>query len=79
MDRKARLIVGGALTVALLGGGAGAALAAGAVDTEAGDEDGAYGVEVSLPCAAGPASAGPAQGRGAGGYRPAGLRTTPSR
>jgi hypothetical protein len=75
MDRKAKLIVGGALTVALLGGGAGAALAAGGADTEApitgpalqaasaaalahtgggrvtdteaGDEDGAYEVEVT--------------------------------
>jgi hypothetical protein len=75
MDRKAGLIVGGALTVALVGGGAGAALAAGAADTEApvtgpaleaasaaalahtgggrvtdteaGDEDGAYEVEVT--------------------------------
>ena len=45
----------------------------------AGSPLGGARVEVSLPCAAGPASAGPAQGRGASGYRPAGLRTTPSR
>jgi signal transduction histidine kinase len=45
----------------------------------AGSPLGGARVEVILPCAAGPASAGPAQGRGAGGYRPAGLRTTPSR
>jgi len=35
MDRKAKLLVGGALTVALIGGGTGAALAAGGPDTEA--------------------------------------------
>jgi len=75
MDRKAKLLVGGALTVALIGGGTGAALAAGGPDTEApitgpalaeasaaalghtgggrvteteaGDEDGFYEVEVT--------------------------------
>jgi hypothetical protein len=75
MDRKTRLIVGGALTVALLGGGTGAAVAAGGADneapitgaalqsasaaalahtgggrvtdTEVGDEDGHYEVEVT--------------------------------
>jgi hypothetical protein len=75
MDRRAKLIVGGALTVALLGGGTGAAVAAGGgdneapitgpalaaasaaalahtgggrvSDTEVGDEDGYYEVEVT--------------------------------
>jgi uncharacterized membrane protein YkoI len=75
MDRKAKLLVGGALTLALVGGGTGVAAAAGGGDaetpitgralaaasaaalahagggrvteTEAGDEDGAYEVEVT--------------------------------
>jgi hypothetical protein len=76
MDRKARLLVGGALTMALVAGGTGVAVAAGGggdaetpitgralaaasaaalahtgggrvTETEAGDEDGFYEVEVT--------------------------------
>jgi hypothetical protein len=77
MDRRTRWIVGGALTVAVVGGGAGVAIANGVgdgeepltgselerasaaalehtgggtvIETEAGDDGAAYGVEVRLP------------------------------
>ena len=77
MDRRSRWIVGGVLAVAVVGGGAGAAIANGVgdadepltgstlerasaaalehtgggtvIETEAGDDGAAYGVEVRLP------------------------------
>ena len=77
MDRRTRWIVGGALAVAVVGGGAGVAIANGVgetdepltgsalerasaaalehtgggtvIDTEAGDDGAAFGVEVRLP------------------------------
>jgi hypothetical protein len=77
MDRRTRWIVGGALAVAVVGGGAGVAIANGVgdadepltgsalqrasaaalehtgggtvIETEAGDDGAAYGVEVRLP------------------------------
>ena len=76
MDRRARWIGGGALAVALIGGGTSVAIATGGgddrplagpelvkassaglrntgggtvIETEAGDDDAAYGVEIRLP------------------------------